>query len=194
MCLGEAAFSLDPSRRVSQYVHDHWGEERGFVGGAIYAIAQSADGYLWIGTDRGLVRFDGSSFTLIQRPISDEPSIGPVRGLISDTDGNLWIFLEGARILLYHDGKFEDIYTRFDLQGMAVTASALDYQYRILFAGQGTRTLRYDHKQFETVVDAKENSRHRAFTGCHTRPECLVGDKRKWSISFAERSRFASGS
>ena len=157
MCLGEAAFSLDPSRRVSQYVHDQWGETKGFVGGAIYAIAQSADGYLWIGTERGLVRFDGSNFTLIKRTLSDEFSIGPVRGLISDSDGNLWIFLEGARILLYHDGKFEDIYTRFDLQGMTVTASSLDYQYRILFAGQGTRTLRYDHKQFETVVGAKEN-------------------------------------
>lgn len=157
ICLGETAFSLDPSRRVSQYVHDHWGEERGFIGGAIYAIAQSADGYLWIGTERGLVRFDGSSFTLIQRPISGEPSVGPVRGLISDTDGNLWIFLEGARVLLYHNGKFEDIYTRFDLQGMTVTASALDYQYRILFAGEGAQTLRYDHKKFETVVDAEEN-------------------------------------
>jgi ligand-binding sensor domain-containing protein/signal transduction histidine kinase len=157
MCLGEAAFSLDPSRRVSQYVHDHWGEERGFVGGAIYAIEQSTDGYLWIGTERGLVRFDGSSFTLIQRPISDEPSVGHVRGFICDTDGNLWIFLEGARILLYHDGKFEDIYTRFDLQGMTVSASAFDNQYRILIAGQWARTLRYDHKQIETVVDGDEN-------------------------------------
>ena len=157
MCLGEAAFPLDPSRRVSQYVHEHWAEERGFVGGAIYAIAQSADGYLWIGTERGLVRFDGSGFTLIERPISDQPSVGPVQGLISDTDGNLWIFLQGSRILLYRDGKFEDIYTRFDLQGMIVTASAWDYQYRILLAGLGNRTLRYDHKQFETVVNAEQN-------------------------------------
>jgi ligand-binding sensor domain-containing protein len=157
MCLGEAAFSLDPSRRVSQYVHDHWGEEGGFVGGAIYAIEQSTDGYLWIGTERGLVRFDGSSFTLMQRPLSDAPSVGPVRGFICDTDGNLWIFLEGARILLYHDGKFEDIYTRLDPQGMTVTASAFDNQYRILIAGQWARTLRFDHKQFETVVDGEEN-------------------------------------
>ena len=157
MCLGEVAFSLDPSRRVSQYVHDHWGEERGFVRGAIYAIAQSTDGYLWIGTERGLVRFDGSKFTLVQRPISDQPPIGPVRGLISDTDGNLWIFFEGSRTLLYRDGKFEDIYTRFDLGDMTVTASALDYQNRILFSGQRNKTLRYDHQKFETLVDAEDN-------------------------------------
>src|SRR5215469_4696198 len=157
ICLGEAAFSLDPSRRVSQYVHDQWGEAKGFVGGAIYAIGQSADGYLWVGTERGLVRFDGSSFTLIQRPITDQPSIGPVRGLIPDTDGNLWIVSEGTRILLYHDGEFEDVYTRFDLQGLKITASARDYQYRVLFSGAGDRTLRYDHKQFETLVNTQEN-------------------------------------
>jgi ligand-binding sensor domain-containing protein/signal transduction histidine kinase len=157
MCLVGTAFSLDPSRRVTQYVHEHWGEEEGFVGGTINAIAQSADGYLWIGTERGLVRFDGSRFTLMERPVADEPSVGPVQGLISDTDGNLWVFLEGDRGLLYHDGTFEDIYSHFDLQDMVITASALDYQFRILLSGLGAKTLRYDHKRFETLVETSEN-------------------------------------
>lgn len=157
MCLGNVAFSLDPARRVSQYIHDRWGDENGLLGGAIYAIGQSDDGYLWMGTERGLVRFDGTRFTLIQRPISDDPPVGPVRGLISDIDGNLWVLLEGARMLLYHDGKFEDLYAQFDLQGIIVTASASDDRHRILLAGLGYRTLRYDNKQFEIVVDAKDS-------------------------------------
>jgi len=52
ICLVNAAFALDPTRAVSQYVHDRWGTDRGFVGGTVYAICQSNDGYLWIGTER----------------------------------------------------------------------------------------------------------------------------------------------
>jgi ligand-binding sensor domain-containing protein/signal transduction histidine kinase len=157
MCLGAPAFSLDPTRRVSQYVRDEWGEEKGFIGGTIYAIEQSGDGYLWIGTERGLVRFDGSNFMLIQRPIPDDPPIGRVRGLICDADGDLWVRLEGPRMLLYRDGEFEDPFRRFDLQDVIVTAMASDYRYRVLFAGLGDRALRYDHEQFETVLTADEN-------------------------------------
>ncbi len=155
--LANAAFSLDPSRKVSQYVYDSWGEAKGFAGGAIYAIGQSADGYLWIGTERDLVRFDGANFTLIQRPLPDAPPVGPVRGFISDSDRKLWIRLEGARMLLYHEGKFEDPYRLFDLQGMIVTASALDDQSRVLFTGLGDRTFRYDHQQLQTLLPAEQS-------------------------------------
>src|ERR1700721_4478008 len=81
LCLVNTAFGLDPTRRISQYVHDKWGEDKGFIGGRIYAIRQSADGYLWIGTERGLVRFDGSNFILIHQPFPDSPRFSPVRGL-----------------------------------------------------------------------------------------------------------------
>jgi len=127
LCLVNTAFGLDPTRKISQYVHDRWGQDKGFIGGRIYAICQSADGYLWIGTERGLVRFDGSNFILIQRPLPDSPTIGPVRGLVTDASGNLWIRLEGPRMLLYHDGKFEDPYARYDLQDITFTATVSDY-------------------------------------------------------------------
>ena len=87
LCLVNTAFGLDPSRKISQYVHDKWGEDKGFIGGRIYAIRQSADGYLWIGTERGLVRFDGSNFILIQRPLPDSPPISPCAP-VADASGN----------------------------------------------------------------------------------------------------------
>jgi ligand-binding sensor domain-containing protein/signal transduction histidine kinase len=157
LCLYNAAFGLDPNRRVSQYVHDVWGEEKGFLGGTIFAIGQSADGYLWIGTERGLVRFDGSNFTLIQRPITNEPRIGPVRGFATDEKGNLWIILEGPRMLLYHDGEFEDPYERFDLEGLMVTASTSDYEHRILVSGLGNSTLRFDNNEAHTIVKSQDS-------------------------------------
>jgi len=157
LCLVNAAFGLDPTRRISQYVHDKWGEDKGFLGGRIYAICQSADGYLWIGAERGLVRFDGSDFTLIQRPLPNSPPISPVRGLITDASGNLWIRLEGPRMLLYHDGNFEDPYARFDLQDITFTASVSDYQGRVILSGLGDRTFRYQDGRLETIVSAEQN-------------------------------------
>src|ERR1700722_18288439 len=157
LCLVNTAFGLDPTRRISQYVHDKWGEDKGFIGGRIYAIRQSADGYLWIGTERGLVRFDGSKFILIQRPLPDSPPISPVRGFVTDASGNLWIRLEGPRMLLYHDGKFEDPYTRFDLQDITFTATASDDKGRVILSGLGDRTFRYEGGRLETIVSAEQN-------------------------------------
>ena len=53
---------------MSQYIRDRWGTERGFPRGPVYAITQTPDGYLWIGTEAGLVRFDGSTFRLVRDP------------------------------------------------------------------------------------------------------------------------------
>ena len=157
LCLVHTAFALDPGRALSQYAFDHWGTNEGFVGGPVYAISQSADGYLWIGTERGLVRFDGYRFTLLQRVTPDSPSIGRVRGLISDSDGNLWIRLEGPRMLLYRNGAFEDTYARFDLQDVTFTAQAKEKSGGILLSGLGDRILAYQYGQFHTVVTAKDN-------------------------------------
>ena len=74
--LAHSALALDPTRAFSQYVHDYWDSDNGFPGGAVYAICQTQDGYLWIGTERGLVRFDGFQFKLIQIPIPNAPLLG----------------------------------------------------------------------------------------------------------------------
>src|ERR1700749_624689 len=153
----KVAFGLSRTPKILQFLHDKWGEDKGFIGGRIYAIRQSADGYLWIGTERGLVRFDGSNFILIQRPLPDSPPISPVRGLVTDASGNLWIRLEGPRMLLYHDGKFEDPYARFDLQDITFTATASDDKGRVILSGLGDRTFRYEGGRLETVVSAEQN-------------------------------------
>jgi len=65
VCFVRSGHAMDPSRAMSQYIRDYWGPEQGFPRGPVYAITQTPDGYLWIGTQAGLVRFDGWSFLLV---------------------------------------------------------------------------------------------------------------------------------
>jgi signal transduction histidine kinase/ligand-binding sensor domain-containing protein len=141
---------------MSQYVHDKWGADRGFIGGGVYAICQSNDGYLWIGTERGLVRFDGFTFTLIQRPLLGSPPIGAVRGLVSDVEGDLWIRLDGPHLLRYREGKFEDAFVRYGLGEAAFTAMSLDGEGHLLLWGIRNRTLRYRDGKFQNIATTKD--------------------------------------
>ncbi len=102
----DMAYAIDPNRAMSQYVHERWGTEQGFPRGPVYAIAQGADGYLWIGAEAGLVRFDGLNFRLVKDD-SGTYTITSVLGLSTDNEGCLWLRMEDLTILRYCNGVFE---------------------------------------------------------------------------------------
>ena len=56
ICLSLPAHAIDPNRTIAQYLQERWSGDRGFPGGLVTALAQTRDGYLWIGTDKGLAR------------------------------------------------------------------------------------------------------------------------------------------
>ena len=67
LCLVVAASgSVHAQRAMSQYLRDEWTSDRGFPGGPVHAVTQTTDGYLWIGAEKGLVRFDGLTFRLFE--------------------------------------------------------------------------------------------------------------------------------
>jgi ligand-binding sensor domain-containing protein len=92
---------------MSQYAREQWGRERGFPGGSVTAITQTRDGYLWIGTDQGLIRFDGVNFRVFGQASPTTFSIGAVQELMADGAGDLWILLQSTKVLRYHNGNFE---------------------------------------------------------------------------------------
>ena len=85
------AFSLDPSLDISQYAHTAWKVRDGFTKGAILAMAQTPDGYLWLGTESGLYRFDGVRAVLWQPPAGEQVPSDNIRSLLVSRDGTLWI-------------------------------------------------------------------------------------------------------
>ena len=109
MYLVSNAHGLDPNRSLSQYVREHWNTESRFPGGAVNAIAQTTDGYLWLGTDKGLFRFDGFNFMQASfSPIVDASKV-PVLSLLTHASGNLWVRVQGSDVLRLKNGKFESV-------------------------------------------------------------------------------------
>src|SRR5579863_5891707 len=68
LCLQACALALDPTLDVNQYAHHAWTVREGFAKGEITSISQTPDGYLWLGTEFGLLRFDGVKFVTWQPP------------------------------------------------------------------------------------------------------------------------------
>ena len=83
------AAALNPALDISQYAHTSWKLDEGFFKGAVHSIAQTPDGFLWLGTEFGLVRFDGVK--AVEWPIQGSLPAQQVRSLLAGRDGTLWI-------------------------------------------------------------------------------------------------------
>jgi PAS domain S-box-containing protein len=86
-----AARALDPDRRISQYAHTAWRVRDGTFAGAPSSITQTTDGYVWIGTLAGILRFDGVRFVPFVPPTGKHLPNPAVISLLGATDGSLWI-------------------------------------------------------------------------------------------------------
>jgi signal transduction histidine kinase/ligand-binding sensor domain-containing protein len=110
------AWGLNPSFAISQYSHTAWPTREGFFKGVIYTMAQRADGYLWLGTEFGIIRFDGVQFTPWQPPQGQHLPSTYVRSLLFSRDGRLWIGTSDG-LASFADGKIT-IYPRLSGQNI----------------------------------------------------------------------------
>ncbi len=101
---GPAAMAQQPPGPLVGFHHDRWGMEDGLPDNRITGIAQSADGYLWLGTGEGLVRFDGVRFT--RRNRSDSVATPLFQPLLADHLGRLWVTTAGGGLAFYTGGHF----------------------------------------------------------------------------------------
>jgi signal transduction histidine kinase/ligand-binding sensor domain-containing protein len=125
------SFGLDPRLDVTQYAHANWKVRDGFFKSQVLSIAQTPDGYLWLATDFGLVRFDGKKFTPWQPPADQHlPSVSILR-LLAARDGTLWI---GATkgLASWKDGKL----TQYpELAGKYIFALLQDHEGSVWASG-----------------------------------------------------------
>jgi signal transduction histidine kinase/CheY-like chemotaxis protein/ligand-binding sensor domain-containing protein len=84
------ALALNPQTLISQYATDHWQTADGLPQASVAAIAQTLDGYIWLATEEGLVRFDGVRFTVFDTTNSTLTD-NSIANLLAGRDGSLWI-------------------------------------------------------------------------------------------------------
>lgn len=126
--------ALDPGNKITQYIHDNWGLEDGPVS-MITSLIQTRDGYLRLGTEEGLVRFDGVRFNVYNKANSGQTAKdGLCNNLVTsiheDREGNLWIGTEGGLNCL-NDGKLTSYSTGDGLSHNWVSSIHQDREGRL---------------------------------------------------------------
>src|SRR5271157_1762244 len=101
------ALALDRTKTINQYGHDAWTSQDGLPGQAVYEILQTPDGYLWMRTSAGLVRFDGVRLVLTDLVVNNEPVREAVKAICKSADGDLLVRTT-SRTLIYKNGVFSD--------------------------------------------------------------------------------------
>ena len=125
------AAALNPSLDINQYAHTAWTARDGFLKGYIEAIAQTPDGYLWLGTEFGLFRFDGVRNIHWQPKNGDHLPSNHPRSLLAARDGRLWIGTTDGLASL-KDGKL----TQYpELAGQNVYALLEDHEGTVWAGG-----------------------------------------------------------
>jgi len=99
------ACAINPDRDIHQLAHRSWGERDGYPGQP-YAMAQTTDGFLWLGTFDGLFRFDGNHFErYVSKSEAEVRLDNPVTSLLAAPDGSLWIGYRGVGIKVLRNGS-----------------------------------------------------------------------------------------
>ena len=101
LLLASPSAALDPGRSVSQYRRQAWTTRSGLPQSSPEALLQTREGWLWIGTQEGLARFDGVAFALFDRRTVPALRHNRVVALHEDAGGSLWIGTEGGGATSY---------------------------------------------------------------------------------------------
>lgn len=97
------AFGLDPAKALSQYRHDTWSQEQGLPQNSVAAVLEGRNGYVWLGTQEGLARFDGHRFKVWDRRNTPALRSQVVGALAEDDAGVIWAGTEDGLLRLAGD-------------------------------------------------------------------------------------------
>jgi signal transduction histidine kinase/ligand-binding sensor domain-containing protein len=118
------AHGLDPSRAITQYRLDRWHTAEGLPQSSVESIAQTSDGHLWLGTQEGLVRFDGQRMQVFDKTVTQALRHNRVVSLLAGQQDSLWIGTEGGGLTLFKDGRFQNFGAGDGLPNESVRALA----------------------------------------------------------------------
>ena len=152
-CFSKTAECLDPHSTYAQYLSQRWTMSNGFPGGRINAITQTPDGYLWVGTSKGLVRFDGVTFIPVGGPNGIAAPISQALSLVSSKDGALWVWDQDMNLRRYKQGKLGDAEFLAGQEDRVVSAVTSSRDGDVLIATQAPRLFRLGNGRVQTLTN-----------------------------------------
>ena len=160
------ALALDPRKPLTQYGRDVW--QDGLPQSTVHAVVQTRDGYIWLGTYEGLVRFNGVAFTVFDKSNTPELRAKGVRALCEDRDGNLWVGTLSGGLTRYARGVFTTFTTESGLPNDFVYALHQDSAGR-LWIGTDGGLCRYEDGRFTSLTTSDGLSRNNVRAVCEDR-------------------------
>ncbi|MEM8983437.1 MAG: diguanylate cyclase [Pseudomonadota bacterium] len=125
-----SAVALDATVKTSQLVHQYWGHADGLPAGALWVVHYAANGFLWIGAEGGLVRFDGVNFTQYNSTNHPALAVNDIRSIAESADGTLWLATYGGGVVRVSGSTLTRFDARHGLNDNVV--------YSVLVASDGT--------------------------------------------------------
>jgi len=119
------AAALEPTTPLANYGRQSWAMENGLPQNTVKVLVQTRDGFVWLGTETGLVRFDGNAFQVFDRASTPPLPGNDVHALLETRDGALWVGT-GEGLARWKDGGTKRFNSNDGMPGMDVRALAED--------------------------------------------------------------------
>jgi signal transduction histidine kinase/ligand-binding sensor domain-containing protein len=195
--LAAPLLALDPNKALTQDVHRIWGQEEGLFQPTVYSIVQTRDGFLWLGTQDSLIRFDGLHFREYDHSAEAGIQRSLIRNLLEDAAGNLWVGSIGNGLVrIAPDGSFKTFGHADGVDSQNIFCLAHGRNDAI-FACTDQGLLRFSNGRFQVFTTAD------GLPTNNIRDMCQAGDGTEWvagidfgvAVSHGARfQRYASAS
>ena len=139
---------LNPTKAITQYTHDVWQTEQGLPQNTIPAMVQTRDGYIWLGTELGLARFDGVRFSVFDEGNTPEIRSNIIVALAEDHQRGLWIGTQGGGLTYLKNGKFTTYTTKDGLSNDSVLSLYADREGNLWIGTDGGGLNRFSGGRF----------------------------------------------
>ncbi|HEY1340347.1 MAG TPA: two-component regulator propeller domain-containing protein [Bryobacteraceae bacterium] len=184
LLVAHSALALDPHRNLTQYSRTLWTQQDGLPQDTIRAVAQTHDGYLWLGTDEGLARFDGYEFVVFTKANSALPA-NSITSLAAAHDGSLWIGTSNG-LAQYRNKEFYPYTVKQGLPDNAIN-QVLEDRSGAVWIVAGVYLSRWQNGQFTNFSPGRDMP----LTSARTMRE--DGARHLWVAGFSGVARLDGG-
>jgi PAS domain S-box-containing protein len=148
----QPAMALNPDRFMTQYMQTVWTTNEGLPSDNLMDLAQDSDGFIWIGSYEGIIRFDGVEFKILSKYTHPDFKSTSARILYKDRENNLWVGTNGEGIAKYANNRFTMYTTKEGLPDNSIRRVFQDRQGTVwVGTTSGLAKLSPDSSRFETI-------------------------------------------